>query len=111
MSNIMELTGKCEEVFNKWFEDKYDNNKTSNVIMLQTEFDSMPFEFKYSVYIDFFDSVGFNIVIEQLDYQSWYNYRITNLVLLQFKGTKLSCRPKTRLLAIKKANELYNELY
>tara|TARA_R110002111_G_scaffold117530_1_gene179657 strand:- start:976 stop:1305 length:330 start_codon:yes stop_codon:yes gene_type:complete len=109
----MELTGKCKEEFEKFYlkdididECEFFNNDTI-LSIFYTEKESM----QYGVYVDFFDSVGFNIVIEQLDYQSWYNYRITNLVLLQFKGTKLSCRPKTRLLAIEKANEIYNNAH
>tara|TARA_R110000796_G_scaffold208302_1_gene324559 strand:- start:8 stop:319 length:312 start_codon:yes stop_codon:yes gene_type:complete len=99
----MELTEKCKEEFEKWWINFMDQEMSIHTFIQQHK------SMQWGVYVDFFDSVGFNIVIEQLDYQSWYNYRITNLVLLQFKGTKLSCRPKTRLSAIDKANELHNE--
>ena len=105
----MELTGKCKEDFENWILNDDDSEEYRFGQNLSTNFEVLPSSFKYGVYVDFFDSVGFNIVIEQLYYQSWYNYRITNLVLLQFKGTKLSCRPKTRISAIEKANELRNE--
>ena len=103
----MELTGKCKEEFEVWFEEKYDNNNTSNVIMLQTEFDSMPFEFKYSVYVDFFDSVEDvteNRILSKVSrgFKCYYTELRGNMIVFK-------TRPEARTAAIEKANELHNE--
>ena len=102
----MKLTGKCKENFEVWFEDKYDNNNTSDVIMLQTEFDSMPFEFKYSVYVDYFDSVGVDIEICKYPIAQQYYYMIND----GDEENIFETRPQARVAAIERANKLHNEV-
>ena len=96
----MNLTGKCKEDFDKWFEDIYDNN--NDVIMLKAEFDLIPFEFQYGVYIDFFESEDIRINIHsEIDYiQAYVN---DNDLGNHFQFIK-----EARTAAIKKANEIYN---
>ena len=94
----MNLTGKCKIDFEKWFEDIYDNN--NDVIMLKAEFDLIPFEFKYGVYVDFFD--GFNFIdIDEIYNGEYY------LIAINYKN-EINHRLEGRIEAIKTANEIYN---
>ena len=107
----MELTGKCKEEFEGWFEDKYDNNNTSDVIMLQTEFDLMPFEFKYGVYVDYFDSVG---IILEVNYVFHLGYWASSSIEKDGRyeiNDECNTRQESRDKAIEKANEIRNKQF
>lgn len=109
----MKLTGKCKEDFEKWYkENNYRNakrDKTLNFICLS--FWSKQDNQKYGVLVDFFDSVVIKIQIEPFDsfiFDVIIIFEENDDVYVLDKGFKT--RPKARTAAIKKANEIYNEL-
>ena len=105
----MELTGKCKELFEKWFEEKYDNNNTSKVIMLQSEFNIIPFEMKFGVYVDFFDYLQMQIYIKPTMSHKWSVYidDFGHHILTDYLTAET--RQEARTEAIKKANEIINK--
>jgi len=107
----MKLTGKAKEDFEKWFfkDCAYEANITQEDGVtigqsLLNSFYSHSEFMKYGVYVDFFDSVGVEIVIMTSDIKEKYLVTINDFVLEYFKT-----RQEARAEAIKKANEIYNE--
>lgn len=109
----MKLTGKCKEDFEKWLlrGDYHDliidalNLTVANSIT--KSFHELPDSMKYGVYVDWFDSVGINVLMFTQDSENFY----TNLLkkgryLIRVGGFKT--RPEARTAAINKANSLYN---
>lgn len=106
----MELTGRCKEVFGKWF---YINNGITQSMAQFSDltlyaFLQLPFSMQYGVYIDFFDSVELDIEIYIEIYKSreFFCTQI-NRKELYWQDT----RPLARIEAIKKANEIYNKKF
>jgi hypothetical protein len=102
----MELTGKCKEDFEKWYELNYETIGLRSFYL--AGFYEQPETMQYGVYVDFFDSVKMNIIIER---------RTQNLYLFviyfsNYYGSgdipNKQTRPEARTAAIEKANELYN---
>jgi hypothetical protein len=105
----MKLTGKCKENFEKWF-------KGSKNFLLIDEYDfysgSTP-SMQYGVYVDFFDSVGVYLTID-----NYYHRKRTPKVYYEFGydtgnnwiaiKTQFKTRQEAREQAIIKANEIYN---
>ena len=107
----MKLTGKCKEEFEKWYNEVQKYN-IGWFYRLQSEY-------QYGVLVDYFDSVGLPITI------GVYTIRINEAKdwCFQIVGNKHSnqnklisferfynTRPEARTEAIKKANELRNEV-
>lgn len=108
----MILTGKCKEDFEKWlninfhefsyrkFRDEYD-----------AHFYKLPFSFQYSVYVDFFDSVGIRIYIDEVPNDGIYytfNLSLYDGDFLQWDDYSQT-RWKAREQAILKANKIHNK--
>lgn len=109
----MELTGKCKEAFEEWL----INNKINQEVLevdssdyyasydVYDLFYNIPQSMQYGVYVDFFDSVGIELII-------WKEGIYFDVEL--FCGMKnewiQSCgtRQEARTEAVKKANELLN---
>ena len=109
----MELTGKCKEEFEKFYlkdididECEFFNNDTI-LSIFYTEKESM----QYGVYVDFFDSVEMDIVIERRRSDLFLFVIYSNCLYGSGFIPDKQSRPKARTAAIEKANELYNELY
>jgi hypothetical protein len=110
----MELTGKCKEDFEKWLRpDILSEHRYSELIT--NCFSQFPESMQYGVYVDFFDSVGVYIQLTP------YFDSVTEVVLWFFTledkrcvhlnshlENKAKTRPEARMLAIEKANEIYN---
>lgn len=98
----MMLTGKCKEDFEKWLINQYiESYKIEEWFYSQSE------NMKYGVYVDFFDSVGIQIVInwENGDgFEFWVPEYGWNTNHEDFIPT----REKARELSIEKANDIYN---
>jgi hypothetical protein len=94
----MKLTGNCKEDFKNYLlNDLRDfSYKYNYFINLQ---DSM----QYGVYVDFFDSVGIRISMNQFNKEYWYDIELTG-----DDSTCLKTRREARTEAIEKANEIYN---
>ena len=104
----MILTGKCKKDFEKWFENKYDNNNTSDVIILQSEFDSIPFEFQYGVLAYFFDTKGILISVAGLTLSKTYIFEIGIDKNAEYFEAEFKSLDEAGIAVIKKANQLYN---
>ncbi len=118
MDNTMELTGKAKEDFNKWYlkhiksyNDKLISNTDENYFNLLTN------SMKYGVYVDWFDSVGFEIFIKSVGVVEYerdsvkYYFVITDSLrkrLSNYLAFRSDTRQEARLKAIEKANEIYN---
>ena len=104
----MELTGKCREDFKKWYTITYFKNLTPLSIQEHCTilecFDDCFESMQYGVYVDFFDSVGIRISMNQFNDEYWFD--------IDPQGIDSEClktRPEARMAAIEKANEIYNK--
>jgi len=107
------LTGRCKEDFEKWYKENGFNDPVPKHDM--RFFYTKHFSMQYGVYVDFFDSVGlfielgcvtendydFTIIIDKAP-QDGNNFEFE----MNFKT-----RQEAREQSIKKANEIYNELF
>ena len=99
----MKLTGKCKEEFEKWLGSQ---TTTTGVYIHRwyvtwAKFNILSNSAKYGVYVDFFDSVGINS--SSFSHYEFYKCNLDN--------TLFNTRPEARLLAIEKANEIYNNAH
>ncbi len=113
----MELIGKCKTDFEKWYFKNHckSNMKFKELLPHHYEdvfgwFFGVDLSFQYGVYVDFFDSVGVRIFISYsegyaIGSKEGFYYSIDYHCFDNSKST----RNETRILAIKKANELYNK--
>jgi hypothetical protein len=96
----MNLTGKCKEEFEKWrMKQNYDVDAPF--------FYELNYSMQYGVYVDFFDSVGLYIEIthDNKDIKTFW-VDINGEDVDDYIGS--NNRTEARLIAIKKANEIYN---
>ncbi len=99
----MELTGKCKKDFEKWLSDWKIDNRMGH-FGFQYLHDSM----QWGVYVDFFDSVNYNIGLiphwlNNNTVDKWY-FDLNDCIYKDYANT----RQEARTEAIKKANEIYN---
>lgn len=105
------LTGKTKEDFFNWFVLKNEHISLSD--RFYEEFIEMPLAMQYGVLVDFFDSKG--IFCEDRRYTDDFFAWVVKYP--NFKGiqdrfdSKVKNRIQARTEAIKKANELYNEIH
>ena len=114
-NDIMELTGKCKEDFEKWVNQNHQKlivrmgseKTTTGTLILWDEF---PLSLKWGVYVDFFDSVGIKILIKNQDYQNWWFFHIKPVDIHEtyIERSLRNTRSEARKSAIEKANEIYN---
>ncbi|WP_428743194.1 hypothetical protein [Tenacibaculum sp.] len=100
----MELTGKCKEDFYNWAKDKgiIENWKPKQYSL------NVAYAMIYGVYVDFFDSVGLNILTYTPDSFLYYtNILSEGRYLINVGGYRT--RQESIEKAIIKANEIYNE--
>lgn len=108
------LTGKCIEAFEKWldkqnFSISHDvGDRQMNVVPLGDMFSQLPLSMQFGVYVDFFDSVGLNIL---LTVEFDYGYIITEDKYQEIEEVKkfYETRQEAREQSILKANSIYNE--
>ena len=95
----MNLTGKCKEDFEKWYELNYETIGLRSFYL--AEFYELPETMQYGVYVDFFDSVEIymEIIKDGIYFESYVNDEWLNTP---------KTRSETRTAAIEKANEIYN---
>ena len=100
----MKLTGKCKEAFEKWLCD--NNTPLWRVRNEEWITDSM----MYSVYVDFFDSVG--IQVSNRPYFDTFEWRVDMIdhekKKVNSNSDAVPTRPEARTKAIEKANEICN---
>lgn len=113
----MKLTGKCKEAFEKWYLKTQNKPKYLDTSQIRYSilawFYAQPFNMQYGVYVDFFDSVGIRVFVEQLrdnTFSVQYSY-CSEVRFLRGIPNKFLDRSEARQKAIEKANELYNEKY
>ena len=114
----MELTGKCKEEFEKWLLSN-DINQEVLEIDNMTYYGSydvydlfylLPESMQYGVYVDFFDSVEVDIVIERRRSDLFLFVIYSNCLYGSGFIPKKQSRLKAKDLAIEKADELRNEV-
>ena len=108
----MELTGKCKEGFKEWWINFMDQEMSIHTFIQQHK------SMQYGIYVDFFDSVG--VIIEITPYfdsvtevMLWF-FTLENKKCMHLNShleNKAKTRPEARLLAIQKANEIYNDAH
>lgn len=108
----MKLTGKCKEDFDKWYVDNYCQDLKEYSYMLEFNiFNCMYDEMKYGVYVDFFDSVGIwlmdNMFSIENDIANEFICQVETFDLIW--NTVKESRQESRIEAIKRANEIYND--
>lgn len=96
----MILTGKALEHYKIWF-DKYYNDYWTYYQSKLTILNAL--------IIEWFDSVGIYINIENLYYQSWWSYKVKIIPNIFEEKVMVKTRQEATEQAIKKANEIYNE--
>ena len=101
----MELTGKCKEDFGTWLLSPYKEGEEKNKAKALSLFVRSPNSMKYGVYVDFFDSVGIYIIISRDS--GWYDVDIAGEWT---STTTQDNRTEARIVAIEKANEIYNKI-
>lgn len=116
----MELTGRCKKEFEKWLDVENMPNKDTiignkgescyhvySVYIIYT----LPNPMKYSVMVDFFDTVGIYIS-DWREYHSgcyWYDlYEDTDGCKYEASDV-FETKSQARHYCIKKANEIYNK--
>ena len=101
----MILTGKAKEDFIEYY-----NNHSIKYLLSWTDFDDLPLVVKNALIIEWFDSVGIYINIENLYYQSWWYYKVKQCPDTYEQVIMQNTRQEATEEAIKKANEIYNNL-
>ena len=115
----MELTGKCKEDFENWFNDTYfpreeSGSKIQKIAIIdkgqvsRNRFYYSPAEMKFSVYVDFFDSKEIHISTSGLVLSKTFIWDIGIENNVEFYGEGFKTRVEARTAAIEKANEPYN---
>lgn len=99
----MKLTGKCKQDFEKWYKQTSKQNYINYGMFL-----NMPLVFQYSVYLDFFDSVGLQVVINW-ESGDGFEFWVTGYGWNTNYTDHIPTRPEARNQAIAKANEIYNK--
>tara|TARA_R110002126_G_scaffold17659_1_gene68510 strand:+ start:434 stop:802 length:369 start_codon:yes stop_codon:yes gene_type:complete len=115
----MELTGKCKEEFEKWYLQWVFNEKTFLSLRFNSEqilenWNSLHPSEKYGVLEDYFDSVGIIVEIQPI-----CEVKISGLKIMGFRyyvngevngNVILNTRQEARPIAVKKGDELRNEV-
>lgn len=99
----MILTGKCREDFLRYYGDEI-----SHLDEIEYDFLLDSSIIRNAYYVDFFDSVGIYINIENLYYQSWWSYKVKIIPNIFEEKVMVKTRQEATEQAIKKANEIYN---
>ena len=99
-NKIMILTGKAKKDFSKFY---IDNNYD-----LTINFKNLPEIYQNTLIIEWFDSVGIYINIENLYYQSWWSYKVKIIPNIFEEKVMVKTRQEAIEQAIKNANEIYN---
>lgn len=103
----MILTDKCLKDFYNFI---FNNIKEQHFGDLQDVYDYinyLPKPCKCALIIDFFDSVGITIIINNQNLQTWFFYEIKTFEAIRIRElvrTRQECTEQ----AIEKANEIYN---
>lgn len=111
----LKLTGKCKQDFEIWYWDLIEKQRPDylryghGTIMLKF-YRSIP-SMQYGVYVDFFYSVGIEIMFDKEDADTWLItlYNKDTLIEDTIRGDIYS-RQEAREQTIIKTNEVYNQL-
>ena len=105
----MILTDKCKQDFEKWFINKYGFDKENQLMYSLKEFYNLDFSMQYGVFVDFFDSVGIWLVVEeQFGDGKYYDWCINTKNNEWYHQTDFKTRGKAREKSLEKANEIHN---
>lgn len=105
------MKGQAKKDFEKWLKEPILEHGRFGQLVTNT-FDTMPFSMQYGIIVDWFDSVGIEILISKdYDYENnidinAYIFHIDNHESNDFKS--YPTRTQARQKAIEKANEIYN---
>lgn len=110
MTDKMELTGKAEIAFEKWYLWIYlnlENVSPFYTSMCISDFNDKRESEKFGVYVDWFGSVGMAIEI-QIITRKTFGWMI-NYDMEVYYNNEYETRLQARTAAIKKANEINNQ--
>jgi hypothetical protein len=110
----MNLTGKCKVEFEEWY---YVTQSNNDWVWELDEFYDLPESMKFGVFVDFFDSVGLELVVHKFKGRYVASIYVEREYLKShLDDEEIKCNKKgytTRLIArteaIIKANEIRNE--
>lgn len=113
----MILTGKAKENFINWCKKQTDlqlgiqipNTIGGVVFSLNSNPEILPKRIINALIIEWFDSVGIYINIENLYYQSWWYYKVKQCPDTYEQVIMQNTRQEAIEKAIEKANEIYNQ--
>lgn len=104
----MILTAKAKEDFNKWLNKEMYYLGRHNFENRDNNIEDLSDNFQNTLIIEWFDSVGIYINIENLYYQSWWSYKVKIIPNIFEEKVMVKTRQEVTEQAIKKANEIYN---
>ena len=105
----MKLTGKTKDNFEKWFFEYYNKDKTSVAMFNhETMFKSLQELIQNAYIIDFFDSVGINILLT-CEFDFGYEILDKRYEVIEQVKKWYETRQEATNQAIITANKLYNE--
>jgi len=120
----MKLTGKCKEEFEKWLSDQdcynYETLEVDcdNALGMNPHevywfvvFDKLPRDFKYGVYVNYFDSVLISVSCYRIS-KEWVQYDVIDYKHDDFnvdEQESYRTRQEARDKAIEKANQIRNK--
>ncbi len=106
----MKLEGKAKSEFEKWFKDNYEHTMLLwGEYVENTGFYELTESMRYSVYVDWFDSVDIDITVRKRNGEFDYDIKDhLNSGLLFTDYDWRATRPEARTAAIEKANEIHN---
>lgn len=99
------MEGKAKETFEKWFNNEYPE--------LACEYNgnfNMPITSYNALIIEWLDSVGVYINIENLNYQSWWYFKVKSCPNTYTEVIMTATRTEATNKAIEKAVEIYDTL-
>jgi len=101
----MILTDKSKTDFLKWYFEK--GNKKINSKEFSLDIAKV---IQNALIIEWFDSVGIYLNIENLYYQSWWSFKVKNCPVTYEEKIMVKTRSEATKKAIEKSNEIYNNL-
>jgi hypothetical protein len=106
------LNGKAKEGFEKWLMNGNDgvSNFGRTIELTRVYFLSLKKTCQQALIIEWFDSVGIYINIENLYYQSWWSFKVKNCPKTFNEVVMVSTRTEATTKAIEKSVEIFNQL-
>lgn len=120
MTNSIELTGHALEKFKEYLDNHINRfmSDSNGVYNHYPSFSRLNLEYQYSFYVTFFDTLGVHAFIlpvtNYVDEQIMFSYRFisepSDVTYELVDAPNYDTREEARIGAIKKMNQLYNQI-